>query len=283
VKTSTANIKSRPRGRPRDLDKSGPSAKALEKGLVILQQLATSDGISLNDLSLDLDMPQSTLHRLLDTLQSYGFVTQSKVDARWSIGIECFRVGSAFPRAAKVIDLARPVLRNLFVETGETANLGIMDGSEIVFVAQHETDHAIRAFFRPGSRSSWHASGIGKVMMAFTPIQQRQQLINGDYSKYTSATLTQTNEFESEFKRIKAQGYSLDDEERFEGMRCVASPVFNSSGAIAAGISVSGPVSRMKTSNIEQIARATKLAGYELSRDLGAPKSALALFDSAFG
>ena len=136
----------RPRGRPRSVSIENTPSKALDKGLIALRKISESDGVSLNDLSLDLDMPMATLHRLLLTLESHGFVRQSKSDASWSIGIEAFRVGSAFPRAAKLLNVARPVLKELSILSGETANLGIMDQAEVIFLAQHETHHAIRAF-----------------------------------------------------------------------------------------------------------------------------------------
>ena len=109
----SATDNKKPRGRPRQTAIESAPAKALDKGLIALRQIAESDGISLNDLSLDLEMPLATLHRLLLTLESHGFVSQSKSDATWSIGIEAFRVGSAFPRAAKLLSIARPVLKDL--------------------------------------------------------------------------------------------------------------------------------------------------------------------------
>jgi len=264
---------SRPRGRPRQIGTENPAAKALDKGLLVLKAIAETDGISLNDLSLDLDIPVATLHRLLTTLELHGFASQSQIDARWSVGIEAFRVGSAFPRAAKILDLARPVLRQLALESGETANLGVLDQQEVIFTGQHETHHAIRAFMRPGSRSPWHASGIGKVIAAFLDIQHRQALINSTkYESYTANTLSTKEDFRLELERIRERYYSLDDEERHSGMRCVAAPIFDASGNVVAGISVSGPIVRMSSEEIPRFAEQTKRAGETLSKLLGAPE-----------
>ncbi|MDC1208168.1 IclR family transcriptional regulator [Litorivicinus sp.] len=262
----------RPRGRPRVVSKeTGAPAKALDKGLLTLKAIAETDGISLNDLAINLDMPQPTVYRLLATLESHRFVTQSKTDASWSIGIEAFRVGSAFPRAAKLLNLARPILRELAQKTGETANLGVLDGSEVIFIAQHETHHAIRAFFRPGSRASWHASGIGKVIVSFSDIQSRQGLLKkGPFEQFTQTTKIQPSEFSEEFKRIKSLGYSFDDEERYLGMRCVAAPVFDSQNQLVAGVSISGPTARIINKEIPHLGRLTLKAGEELSKSLGA-------------
>ncbi|MCH1449481.1 MAG: IclR family transcriptional regulator [Litoricolaceae bacterium] len=267
---SATDIK-KPRGRPRQTAIESAPAKALDKGLSALRRIAESDGISLNDLSLDLEMPLATLHRLLLTLESHGFVRQSKSDATWSIGIEAFRVGSAFPRAAKLLSIARPVLKDLALKTGETANLGVIDQSEVIFIAQHETHHAIRAFFRPGSRSSWHSSGIGKVIVAFSdPLDRRSQLEKAPFEQFTQHTLVQVDELIQELKRIRNVGYAFDQEERFIGMRCIGAPVFNSNNQVVAGISISGPVARMSDDLIVQLAQETARHGEEISKQLGA-------------
>ena len=267
---STGDVK-KPRGRPRGNSNENSLSKALDKGLSTLRKIAESDGSSLNDLSLDLDMPMPTLHRLLLTLESHGFVRQSKSDATWSIGIEAFRVGSAFPRAAKLLSIARPILKDLSGRTGETANLGIMDLGEVIFIAQHETHHAIRAFFRPGSRGSWHSSGIGKVIAAYIAITDQKILFEkAPLEQFTKNTIVQEKELLEEFNRIRAVGYSVDKEERFIGMRCIGAPIFNSSNEIVAGISISGPVARMDDHSIADLGKETTKAGHEISRLLGA-------------
>ena len=267
---TTDSIK-KPRGRPRGGASENAPSKALDKGLSALRQIAETDGTSLNDLSIDLDMPLGTLHRLLLTLESHGFVRQSKSDATWSIGIEAFRVGSAFPRAAKLLSIARPILKDLSNLTGETANLGVMDVGEVIFIAQHETHHAIRAFFRPGSRGSWHSSGIGKAIAAYIAITDQKALFDkAPFEQFTQNTLVQEKGLLEEFSQIRALGYAVDKEERFIGMRCIGAPVFNSANQVVAGISISGPVARMDDESIAELGKLTAKCGQDISRLLGA-------------
>ncbi len=267
---TTDSIK-KPRGRPRGATSENAPSKALDKGLSALRKIAETDGTSLNDLSIDLDMPLGTLHRLLLTLESHGFVRQSKSDATWSIGIEAFRVGSAFPRAAKLLSIARPILKDLSNLTGETANLGVMDVGEVIFIAQHETHHAIRAFFRPGSRGSWHSSGIGKAIAAYIAITDQKALFGKvPFEQFTQNTLVQEKELLEEFNRIRSLGYAVDKEERFIGMRCIGAPVFNSANQVVAGISNSWPVARMDDQSIAELGKVTAKCGQDISRLLGA-------------
>ncbi|MEC8694340.1 MAG: IclR family transcriptional regulator [Pseudomonadota bacterium] len=267
---TTESVK-KPRGRPRGTANETTPSKALDKGLSALRKIAETDGTSLNDLSIDLDMPLATLHRLLLTLESHGFVRQSKSDATWSIGIEAFRVGSAFPRAAKLLSIARPILKDLSNLTGETANLGVMDIGEVIFIAQHETHHAIRAFFRPGSRGSWHSSGIGKAIAAYIAITDQRRLFEkAPFEQFTQNTLVQEKELLEEFNGIRALGFAVDKEERFIGMRCIGAPVFNSANQVVAGISISGPVARMDDQSIPELGKVTAKSGQDISRLLGA-------------
>lgn len=261
----------KPRGRPRQQRIENTPAKSLDKGLIALRRIAESDGITLNDLSLDVEMPATTLYRLLLTLELHGFVRQSKTDTSWSVGLEAFRVGSAFPRAANLLAIARPLLKDLALNTGETANLGLIDQAEVIFIAQHETHHAIRAFFRPGSRSSWHSSGIGKAIAAYSDLKDQKKLLsNSPFEQFTQNTLIQESELIEEFKRIRSLGYAFDREERFTGMRCLGAPIFNSNNQVVAGISISGPLARMTDDVTAKLGQETVKFGLEISRQLGA-------------
>ena len=122
--------------------------------------------MSLSDLAQRVDLPSSTTHRLLATLQKRGFVHFDETAQTWSMGIEAFRVGSTYLAQTNLVEAARKIMRKLMEQSGETANLAISDGSDVIFISQVETHQPIRAFFRPGARSHMHASGIGKALLA---------------------------------------------------------------------------------------------------------------------
>jgi hypothetical protein len=158
----------RRRGRPRGaaMKPEQTTVQALDRGLTILRTLAASEGLSLTELAAASEQAPATVFRVLATLEAHGFVETDPARQLWFIGAEAFRIGSAFVGRSNLVERGRPVLRDLMVLTGETANLAIADREEVVFVSQVETHEPIRAFFRPGSRSAFHASGIGKAMMA---------------------------------------------------------------------------------------------------------------------
>jgi len=259
----------RPRGRAEGSDDSG-GVRALDRALDILDAIAQANGLTLSEIAQRLDLAPSTVHRVLVTLAARGVVESDSQTQGWHIGPTAFRHGSAFMRRSGLVERARPVLRRLMEVTGETANLGILNGDAVLFLSQAETHETIRAFFPPGTRSALHASGIGKALLAHARPNELRRMIHGmRLDRFTPTTLCEPEELVADLLRIRARGYSLDNEERSPGMRCIAAPIFDLAGEAAAGISVSGPLHRMGDARVEEIARVVIAAGRELSFGMG--------------
>ena len=161
-------------------------------------------------------------------------------------------------------------LRALMEHTGETANLGILNGDAVLFVSQAETHETIRAFFPPGTRSPLHASGIGKALLAFGRADTLRMLLDHvPLKRFTDRTLTTAEALQEDLSRIRHRGFSFDDEEKTRGMRCIAAPVFDLTGEAVAGISVSGPSHRIGHEHVKTLGAAVAAAAGELSQALG--------------
>ena len=239
---------SRPRGRPRGgpTNKAVTNVRALERALLLMGIIADADSLSLTELSQRAGMPASTAHRLLVTLQNFGYLEFREDTQQWSVGVEAFRIGGSFTRRIKVVDAGRPMLRDLMEQTGETANMAIADDGDVVFVSQVETHEPIRAFHRPGTRAHMHASGIGKALLAhFDPPALDRWMRTKGLVAYTDNTISDPETLRHEMEATRARGWAIDNEERTLGMRCVAAAVYNSFGEAIAGISVSGPTVRI--------------------------------------
>jgi IclR family acetate operon transcriptional repressor len=188
----------------------------------------------------------------------------------WHVGPGAFRTGTAFLRRTKVVERARQPMDALMRETGETANLGIETRDEVLFLAQVETHEAIRAFFPPGTRAPMHSSGIGKALLAWYPPEKvRGILARRGQAKFTSLTLTSETALLRDLARTRERGFSIDDQERAEGMRCVAAPVFNEFGEPVAGLSVSGPAFRMGLSDAARIGGLVRAAADRVTEATG--------------
>ncbi|MDC9720351.1 MAG: IclR family transcriptional regulator [Gammaproteobacteria bacterium] len=266
------NDMKRGRGRPRTnaSESNASRVQALDRGILLLQALAQQNAVSLSDLALQVGMPASSAHRLLMTLQQHDFVDFDENTQLWQVGIEAFRVGSAYLSRTNFLEAARQPLRDLMEATGETANLAVMDQAEVVFVAQVETSKPIRAFFSAGTRALMHSSGIGKALLAQLPKRKLDALLqSAGMPKYTPRTLTLPQDLYADLEDTAKRGWSYDQEERYEGMSCVGAAIRNAQGDWVGGISVSGPSVRFDPLQVAVIGSKVKAAADEVTRILG--------------
>lgn len=236
----------------------------------IFEYLSASQGKPLSALASELDQSPATVYRVLVTLEGRGLVEFDPEEQLWHVGVQAFVIGSRFLRRSGMVDRARPILRALMEETGETANLGVERGGKVLFLNQVETHETIRAFFPPGTLSDMHASGIGKALLAYMePRRLKYWLANRSLEVFTPHTIAESEALKAELEAIRARGYSIDAEERNIGMRCIAAPVFDMYGEAVAGISVSGPTSRISIEIMEAVSSAVMEAASELSNAIG--------------
>jgi IclR family acetate operon transcriptional repressor len=262
----------RSRGRPRGTAQpaEASSVQSLDRAIVLMKLLAAGNGLSLTEISQQSGIAASTAYRMLTTLQAHGMVEFNEADQLWFIGIETFRMGAGFLRRRKLAEQGRAIIQDLMLESGETANLALADEDCVVFVSQVETHEAIRAFFRPGTRSPLHASGIGKAILAFTEPRQRDAMLKRlPLEVFTAKTHATRASLAADLLGIRARGFSVDDEERNLGMRCVAAAVFNEFGEPVGGVSISGPTVRMDDAKVAAMGPRVREAAAALTRAMG--------------
>jgi len=263
----------RPRGRPRNQARNATKStiQSLDRALDVLEILSEQGGMTLSRLASDMRQSPSTVYRVLTTLESRQIVEADR-DQSWHIGPAAFRLGSSFLRRTGLIERSRPFMRALMERTGETANLGVERGGQVLFVSQVETHETIRAFFAPGTQSQMHASGIGKALLAqFSERALAKYLRQTSLTRFTDKTLSNPDDLREELSKIRRRGYAYDNEERTPGMRCIAAPVLDQYGEAVAGISVSGPTTRMSGGTIQTTIEAVISVAREVSQSLGAP------------
>jgi|EndMetStandDraft_5_1072996.scaffolds.fasta_scaffold50518_1 IclR family transcriptional regulator, acetate operon repressor len=261
------------RGRPRSIklvSEPAGSVQAIDRGLAVLAIIAASDGLTLTDLAQRAGLAPSTAHRILASLEAHQFVFHDEERGLWLIGVGAFEVGTAFLRNRRLAGIGRVVMHELMEATGETVNLGIEDGGEVVFISQVESHSALRAFFRAGSRAPIHASGVGKTLLAeMTEARVREILYKRGLAKFTDRTLVAPADLFRELAVIARRGWGVDDEERNLGMRCVAAAIFNEYGEAIAGVSVSGPTVRITPERTQELGPQVKRAAEAITASIG--------------
>jgi IclR family acetate operon transcriptional repressor len=243
-------------------DRAG-GVQSLERAFDLLERMADAGGeVGLSELSTSSGLPLPTIHRLMRTLVSCGYVRQ-QANRRYALGPRLIRLGETASRLLGT--WARPFLAELVEATGETANMALLDGDEVVYVAQVPSRHSMRMFTEVGRRVLPHSTGVGKALLADVPPQEVRALLSRTgMPALTERTITDPDAFLTELERIRSLGYAVDDNEQEVGVRCLAVTVPDS--PTAAAISISGPAGRVTEAATDKIIPIL----HQVARDLSA-------------
>lgn len=216
--------------------------QSVERAFDLLEIMAESGGeISLSDLSATAKLPMPTIHRLLRTCVRLGYARQLP-SRRYALGARLIPLGELAGR--QLGRVAQPKLAQIVGELGETANMALLDGDQVVYVAQQPSRHAMRMFTEIGRRVNLHDTGVGKAILAGMSDDEVRAIIGRvGMPTPTAKSHSTVAELISDLDQIRARGYAIDDEEQEVGVRCYAVAVPGSPSAMA--ISVSGPLARV--------------------------------------
>jgi IclR family KDG regulon transcriptional repressor len=249
--------------------KSAPVG-VLSKVLSIFELLDRApNGLQLRQIAEQAKINKSTAYRFLAHLEKEGYLLRD-VSGAYLVGPRLVRLGSGSTFQATLCKVGRPVLESIWKESGETVNLGILEGKEILYIDVIESPHTFRLVSPVGMRRPLYCTGLGKVILAFLSAKQREELIATiQFERLTPQTFLRPADFRAELQRIQRRGYALDNEEAVPGARCVAAPIFDHTGFVVAGISLSGPTTRMSRTRITELGAIAKDAARTVSLQLG--------------
>jgi DNA-binding IclR family transcriptional regulator len=234
----------------------GETVQSVTRALLLLELLAKeTTTVSLSELSQKADLKMTTVHRLLTTLMTKGFVEQDDISLRYQLGIKTFEIGNAALFVNDLRSIARPFLKQLLETTNETINLAILEDTEVIYIDQIESTNIVivKMFARVGSRGPAYCTGTGKVLLADISNDELRKLFSQvNFVKFTENTITDINQLIIILNKIRNDGYALDFSERDPGVTCVAVPIKNFDGRVQAAISISAPAPRMSTERINQ-------------------------------
>lgn len=231
----------------------GPGVQSLERALDIMEILSRSEGeIGVSEIGTEAGLANGTVHRLLATLHHRGYARQNPKTRKYSLGVKSLTLASS--AQDRIGPLSRPFLRELMEISQESANLAGLEKNSIVYLEQVPASRMVRMFTEPGNRAAPHATGSGKVILAYQPEELVEAIVRRvGMPGFTSQTITDLARFRDELAGIRVLGYALDSEEVEEGVRCLAAPVFSPDGRTIAAMSISGPVGRLGETRVEEL------------------------------
>ncbi|GHH34743.1 IclR family transcriptional regulator [Lentzea cavernae] len=224
---------------------AGKGDTSVGKGLCVLDALATSRApLGVSEIAHRTGMAKSTIHRLLVTMISHGYV--AKVEDRYSLADRVFEVGNRVQvgEVENLRESAAPYLAELFALTRQTVHLGVLSGSDVLYVDKVAGTNSPRVTTRVGGRRPAYATGLGKALLAFASPPVVKQTLAGSFKRFTAYTVADAQRMTQSLVRVRETGLATDYEESFLGVACLAAPVWNADTTRAvASISLSCSVS----------------------------------------
>jgi len=209
------------------------------------------------------------MHRILLTLEELGYVKQNPQNQFYGATIRLFEVGSQVIQTLDFVGIAYPLMLELSNIIGETINLGVLDGLDVVCLRKVESKYYLRLDQPIGHREKAYFTAFGKAILAYLPYDQRSKLfLEHVVTPATSKSLRTVGEIEEDLKMVRVRGYSMDKGEGVEGVSCVGAPIFSRDSEVIAGLSIAGPTLRVQK-NLEYFGKLVGETTASISRNLG--------------
>ncbi|MFC9761049.1 IclR family transcriptional regulator [Rhodococcus jostii] len=229
-----------------------PGAQSAYRLLDVLTRVSLHpEGITAGDIAKATDLTVPTAHRLLRVLRERGFAVQDGASGKYSPGPQIqVLAGEGVDRYA-LEELGRPLLAQLRDATTETVFMSVRRGLRLTYHVCMASSHSVQMYGEPGQQIPLHATSQGKVILAFLPSGVGDRIIDQlDLTRYTDSTITDAEELRRVMHDVRRDGFALSLEERELGVRSIAAPVFDATGAVAAAICVGGPIFRVTESDL---------------------------------
>jgi len=241
--------------------------QSVRRAFLVLELLADGGGrATLSELASRSGLPAPTIHRLVRTLVEGGYLRQEPSRA-YALGPRLVRLGEGAGRLLG--SWVQPALAALVEATGETANMAVLDGDRVVYLAQVPSKHSMRMFTEVGRRVHVHCTAVGKALAAnLTEADLRALLVRAGMPAQTPNTITDAETLVAHLRQVRHQGFATDEAEQELGVRCVAVPVPDAPAPVA--LSVSGPSARFTPEVRDRVVGVMQRGAVELGRSLNA-------------
>jgi len=227
---------------------------SVENAFSLLEVLA-DNGLELGiaELCKKIALPKGTVHRLLGTLKSLGYIEQDPQNRKYYLTVKIFKLGTAVTDKIGLVQII-PYMKKLSQQFNETTNLAIMDRDEIIYLYSVGSDNTLKLDLRIGSNQPAYCAAVGKVLLASLSEQELADYLQRIKLKsYTSYTVTSKKYLKKDLKLIRERGYSSVNEEYMVGVSCIAVPLKDQEGKVCAGLSFSVPTVRMDKEKLPQL------------------------------
>ena len=253
-------------------DKEYFTINSIVKTIQLLEELVKKKEFDLVELTRRLDYPKATVHRILLTLKSLGYVKQNEGNRQYGATIKLFQLGHLVLLNNDLFTTAQPIIEELSQDTSESVFVLVRDGLDVVVSAKATGRYSLRQDEQIGFRYKSYNSASGRAILANLKPDERKILFHRHRIKqYTTNSPKSYRQLKPELEKIFNQGYAIEHEEYGIGISCVAAPIFNHSGYVNAALTITGPTARIKP-NVNELIPKVRKASDKISSELGFSK-----------
>lgn len=248
-----------------------PALKVADKTLRVLEYMCESEDeeFSITNISRDLEINKTTIFRILQVLLDHGYIKHTS-EGKYAIDWRLSQLGGMALNKVSLIKTVRPYLEELSKELKETVNLAVLHEGEVIYIDKIESPNFLRTDLRVGTRVPATASGLGKAILStYSEEELASFLAKYPLRKYTERSIVDKENFIKNMRLTAERGFSIDDEELIQGVRCIGTPIKDWRNKAVAAISVATPSVRMDMDKAQEVGEMLKKIAVDISRHLG--------------
>lgn len=241
--------------------------KTLDKAVAVLNALNKHKRLGVTEIGQMLGEDKSTIYRILHTLEKYDLVTKNDTTKKYKLGLGLLKFCTNISADSDLTKIARPFLKELKNNTNESSHICVLTkNNTAIFLDNINQDAVLNINTQIGTEQPLHCAAVAKSIIAFLPEDKIEEIVDTiEFTPFTVRTITSKASYLEHLGKVRNQGYSMDDEEIYTGVRCVAAPIKNSKGEVFASIGVSGPATRIQLANLEFYVDSVKAAAEKIS------------------
>ncbi len=247
-------------------------SNAIERTLSILELVTASQkGLSNADLSRRLEIPKSSASYILRVLEKRGYLAREE-SGKYRIGLKLVSLTSGALTHLDFREIAKPVMADFLKKSRlPEVHLAVLDNGRAVYVEKIEADNSfIKMDIWVGHRLPIHTTAIGKILVAYLPEVEILRLLGlRGMEKKTRKSITNPQKFLAELEKVRKYGYAIDDEENSDNVRCLAAPIYDSSGKLIASVGTSTIINQLDKTHLPKIIEMIKDTAKKVSKSLG--------------
>ena len=251
--------------------KNNLSSTVLTKAIQILDIFPDIDKpVSITELATLTNLNITTVYRIANILAAHGYLRKEGKRGKYTIGLKFLKFNNVLTNNLKIRGIALPFMEKLCTASGESTNLAVPDGDKAVYIEHIESNHTLRTFTALGNQVPLHCTGVGKIFCAYMDTDLlHSSVMKKPLNRLTENTISDYGVLLKELSTIKREGVALDNGEMEIDVRCVAAPVFDSIGKVAAAVSISGPYTRLPDKRVNELKPLVKKYATDISIAMG--------------